>query len=401
MTTPASSAALPRPANQPLIGVRVLAVEAFGAGPYGTMFLADLGAEVIKIENPATGGDPSRHTGPHLLGPNDSQYFQGWNLNKRSVAIDLKSPLGRAAFEQLVRGADAVVNNLRGDLPARLGIDHAALALLNPAIVCLHLSAYGRTTSRAGWPGYDYLMQAETGLMHLTGEPDTAPSRMGAPSLVDHMTGITSIVGLLAALLRARETGQGCDVDASLFDVALHQLGYAATWYLNEGMVAQRQPRSAHYSIAPVQTFPTADGWIFVMCMTQKFWQALLGVLGREDLQLDARFATPASRHQHGAALTELLDVEFRRAPTEHWLMRLEGVLPVAPVRDLAEALDGAFVRESGMVNEVEHPARGPLRVLANPLRFDGQRPPAKVCSALGVDNEPLLGAGAASRPEP
>ncbi|HSV45709.1 MAG TPA: CoA transferase, partial [Ramlibacter sp.] len=371
----------------------------FGAGPYGTMFLADLGAEVIKIENPATRGDPSRHTGPYALGPNDSQYFQGWNMNKRSIALDIKSPEGRLAFEKLVRGADAVVNNLRGDLPARLKLDYNALAPLNPAVVCLHISAYGRENSRAGWPGYDYLMQAETGLMHLTGDPDAAPARMGAPSLVDHMTGATAIVGLLAALLRARETGQGCDVDASLFDVALHQLGYAATWYLNEGHVTQRQPRSAHYSVAPVQTFPTSDGWIFIMCMTQKFWEALLGVLGREDLQGDASFATPAARNENRERLSVVLDGEFRRNTMAHWLSRLEGVLPVAPVLDLAEAMEGTFVRESGMLAQVNHPARAGLRVLANPLRFDGLRPDQVACSPLGADNAAVLGGRDAAQP--
>lgn len=380
-----------RPAHLPLQGVKVLAVEQFGAGPYGTMFLANLGAEVIKIENPANHGDPSRHTGPYFLGKNDSEYFQGWNLNKRSIALDLKSPEGRAAFEELARGADVVLNNLRGDQPAKLRLDHASLSELNPSLVCVHISAYGRDTSRAAWPGYDYLMQAESGLMHLTGEPNTPPARIGAPSIVDHMTGVTSIIGLLAALLRARETGQGCDVDTCLYDVALHQLGYAATWFLNEGHVSQRQERSGHYSIAPVQTFPTADGWIFIMCMTQKFWEALLTGIDRQDLRDAPMFQTVEARNKHRAQLSELLDAEFRSHPTSHWLARLEGVLPVAPVRGLAEALESDFFHESGMLAEIEHPARPHLRLLANPLKFDGQRPALKACAALGADTELIL----------
>ncbi|MGJ7498482.1 CaiB/BaiF CoA transferase family protein [Variovorax sp. RT4R15] len=389
--TPARGA--PRPAHLPLQGVRVLAVEQFGAGPYGTMFLANLGADVIKVENPASNGDPSRRTGPHLLGPDDSQYFQGWNLNKRSVALDLKSTEGRAAFEALARDADVVLNNLRGDQPAKLRLDHAALSDLNPALVCVHISAYGRDTSRAAWPGYDYLMQAESGLMHLTGEPDTPPARIGAPSIVDHMTGITSIIGLLAALLRARETGEGCDVDTCLFDVTLHQLGYAATWYLNEGHVSQRQERSGHQSVSPVQTFPTADGWIFIMCMTQKFWEALLTGIGREDLRALPEFETADARHTNRAQLSTLLDAEFAGQPTRHWLAKLEGVLPVAPVRGLAEALESDFFRESGMLAEVEHPAKHRLQVLANPLKFNGQRPTLRACSALGADTEEILSA--------
>lgn len=380
-----------RPSDQPLAGVRILAVEQFGAGPYGTMFLAHLGAEVIKIENPATRGDPSRQTGPYMLGPDDSQYFQGWNSNKRSVALDIKSPEGRAAFEALVRDADVVLNNLRGDLPARLGLDHETLGLIKPAIVCAHISAYGRDNSRAAWPGYDYLMQAETGLMHLTGEPDTPPARVGAPSIVDHMTGITAMVGLLAALLRARETGQGCDVDTSLFDVTLHQLGYAATWLLNEDHVAQRQPRSGHYSLAPVQTFPTADGWIFVMCMTQKFWEALVAALGQPALGEMPEFADAESRNRHRGLLTGMLDTHFRTHDTAHWLQKLQGVLPVAPVRSLDEALHSDFFAESGMLAELDHPARARLRMLANPLKFDGRRPVLRPCAALGADTEAVL----------
>jgi len=380
-----------RPAHLPLQGVRVLAVEQFGSGPYGTMFLAQLGAEVLKIENPASRGDPARQTGPYMLGADDSQYFQGWNLNKRSVLLDIKSAQGRAAFERLVPGADVVLNNLRGDQPAKLGLDHASLKRLNPALVCVHISAYGRDNSRAAWPGYDYLMQAETGLMQLTGEPGTPPTRVGAPSIVDHTTGLTSIIGLLAALLRARETGVGCDVDTSLFDVTLHQLGYTAIWYLNEGHAPQRQPRSGHYSLAPVQTFPTADGWIFVMCMTPKFWEALLHALGRQELRDRAEFKTAPLRHRNQAQLTEILDREFRAHPTSHWLARLQGVLPVAPIRGLAETLDSAFVRECGMLSAVEHPARGELKLLASPLRFDGRRPPLRACAPLGHDTQAVL----------
>jgi crotonobetainyl-CoA:carnitine CoA-transferase CaiB-like acyl-CoA transferase len=371
----------------PLQGTRVLSVEQFGAGPYGTMFLADMGAEVIKVENATIGGDPARQTGPFHLGPDDSHYFQTWNLNKRSITLDLKSGAGRRAFEELVKTSEVVVNNLRGDLPAALGLDYPSLRHLNPAIVCVHISAYGRDNERAAWPGYDYLMQAEAGLMQLTGEPDGPPLRFGAPSIIDHTTGLTATVGLLGALLHARRTGEGCDVDICLFDVALHQLGYAASWYLNEGVVVQRQPRSAHLSVTPVQAFPTADGWILVMCMTQKFWIALLQTLGCMDLADRAEFATPAQRTAHREQLTTVLDEEFRRAPTRTWLQRLGGVLPVAAVCRLDETLDGAQVAASKMVQAAPHPQRPDFRVLANPIRFNGQRLPQKVCSPLGADN--------------
>ncbi|WP_422017466.1 CaiB/BaiF CoA transferase family protein [Reyranella sp.] len=376
--------------GKPLEGIRVLTLEQFGAGPYGTMFLAELGAEVIKVEAPE-GGDPSRQVGPYKLGENDSEYFQAWNLGKKSVTLDLKSEEGRRQFEALVKDADCVVNNMRGTQPAKLGIDHASLKHLKPSIVCLHISAYGRDNERKDWPGYDFLMQAEAGLMELTGEPDGPPTRVGV-SLIDSMSGLTGIVGLLSCLLRARTTGQGCDVDTCLYDVAMHQLTYPGLWYLNEGDVSPRVPRSAHLSLAPVQTFPTKDGWIYVMCMTQKFWLALCEVMGRGDLAVDPRFPDPNTRAKNRATLSAQLDVTFRTRTTAEWLAEMNGLLPAAPVFRLDQALDSSFARETGMVASVSHPVKGELRVLANPLRIDGERLAQAACSSLGADNESLLG---------
>ena len=370
---------------KPLTGIRVLTLEQFGAGPYGTMFLAELGAEVIKIEPPE--GDPSRQVGPHRLGDSDSEYFQAWNLGKKSVTLDIKSREGRRQFEALVEGADCVVNNLRGTQPARLGIDYASLKHLKPAIVCLHISAYGRAGERADWPGYDFLMQAEAGLMELTGDPEGAPTRVGV-SLIDSMSGLTGIVGLLACLLRARTTGEGCDVETCLYDVAMHQLTYPGVWYLNEGDVSPRVPRSAHLSLAPVQTFPTKDGWIFIMCMTEKFWLTLVKAMGREDLLDDPRFGDPNTRAVNRAALTEALDPTFRTRTTGDWLATFNGLLPAAPVHRLDQALDSDFARATKMVSAVAHPVKGRLRVLANPLRIDGERPAQAACSPLGADNQ-------------
>ena len=380
---------------KPLQGVRVVSVEQFGAGPYSSMFMADLGAEVIKVENVAIGGDPARKTGPFLLGDGDSEYFQTWNINKKSVALDLRSAEGKAALHNLAMSADIVMNNLRGDLPAKMGLDYSTLGKAKPSIVCGHISAYGRDNDRASWPGYDYLMQAEAGLMSLTGEPDGPPARIGAPSMIDHTTGLTAAVGILAALVQARTTGKGCDVDTCLFDAALHQLGYAAIWYLNEGHIPERQRRSAHFSVAPVQTFPTSDGWIFVMCLTDKFWNALLDTMQRQDINQDPRFATPKARADNREALSDVLDVEFRRHSTEWWLKALGGVLPVAPVYDLEQALENPHLTTARMVNEYPHPARAKLRVLANPIKINGERLPQASCSPMGADNDSVLGAGA------
>jgi crotonobetainyl-CoA:carnitine CoA-transferase CaiB-like acyl-CoA transferase len=377
---------------KPLQGVRIVSIEQFGAAPYGTMLLADLGAEVIKIENAAIGGDPARKTGPYLLGTNDSEYYQAFNINKKSVAIDLHSPEGKAALNRLIKEADALANNLRGDLPAKMGLDYKTLASVNPKLVCVHVSAYGRDNERASWPGYDYLMQAESGLMYLTGEPDGPPSRLGAPSIIDQTTGLTAAVGLLSAVIQARSTGKGCDVDTCLLDVALHQLGYVATWYLNEGYASMRQPRSAHYSVAPVQTFPTSDGWLFVMCMTDKFWGELLAAINRMDLASDPCFATQALRQANRGVLMEIIDGELRRKSNAYWLEKLNGVLPVAPVLDLAQALDSPFLQTTEMIHTISHPAKPDMRVLSNPIKINSERLTQAPCSPYGADTAAYVG---------
>lgn len=368
-----------------LQGLRILSIEQYGAGPYGTMLLADLGAEVIKIEAPSMGGDVSRATGPYFLGENDSQFFQTFSKGKSSAVIELKTPEGRAAFEDMVRGADAVANNLRGDQPAKLKLTFGDLAPLNPKIVCAHLSAYGRDTPRASWPGYDYLMQAEAGFMSMSGEPDGPPVRCGL-SVVDFHTGSHLATALLAGVLSAQRTGRGCDVDVSLFDTALHQLSYPATWYLNEGVRTGRLERGAHPSIAPSQVFKTADGWLMLMCQTPKFWEIFCEKAGVVALLSDPRFADVRARFENRAALTQTLDALFSTAPTSRWIAILGGHVPVAPVLDIGEALDNAFVQDSAMIDEVEHPDRadGRLRLLASPFKINGARPPGRRAPKLG-----------------
>jgi len=282
------------------------------------------------------------------------------------------------------------MNNLRGDQPGKLGLDYASLGPANPRIVCAHLSAYGRDNERRGWPGYDYLMQAEAGYLHLTGEPGTPPARMGL-SVVDYMTGITTAVAVLSSLIGVMKTGLGGDVDVSLFDVALHQLTYPGNWYLNEGHRTERMPRSSHPSAVPVQLFRTGDGWIFVMCMTEKFWHSLVEQLERADLAADPRFATVADRRQNRDELTQVLDQEFSRGTTRHWLDRLQGVLPAAPVYDLPQALDNPYAHSIGMVTSLPHPSRPDFRVLANPIKLDGARLPASPAPALGEHTDALL----------
>jgi succinate--hydroxymethylglutarate CoA-transferase len=374
----------------PLAGMRILSAEQYGAGPAGTVYLADLGAEVIKIENPREGGDIGRSVGPHFFGPGDSQFYQTFNRNKRSIALDLQRAEGVLIFRDLVKSADAVFDNLRGDLPEKLGLTYAALAEYNPRIVCAHLSAYGRKGSRAGWPGYDYLMQAEAGHMSLTGEPDAPPARYGL-SVVDLMTGVVACLALVSAVLGARATGRGRDVDTSLFDLALFNLNYPGTWYLNAGTVQGREPRSAHPSIVPSQLYRTADGWIFVMCNKEKFWRLLAAELGHPGWARDERFADFPSRLAHRDELTVLLDGAFSTASTAAWLERLAGKVPVAPVNDIAQALDNAFVAERGGIQDFLYPEGRAARLIANPIRIADADLPRRAAPTLGADTDALL----------
>jgi crotonobetainyl-CoA:carnitine CoA-transferase CaiB-like acyl-CoA transferase len=371
----------------PLAGVRILAVEVYGAGPFGTTHLADLGAEVIKIEQRDAGGDVSRAVGPHFLGADDSVFFQSLNRNKKSLTLDLKHARGREVLMKLVATADGLLGNLRGDQPEKLKITYEDLAPANRKIVCAHLSAYGRDGSRQSWPGYDYLMQAEAGWLSLTGEPDGPPSRMGL-SVVDYSTGTTCALALLAGILEARRTGCGRDLDVSLYDVAMHQLNYPAAWYLNEKLVTGRAPRSAHPFIVPSQLYRTKDGWLFVMAQTQRFWEVLCEKLGRAELK--EKYPDFAARREHRDALTQILDAEFGKRTTAQWLEQLRGTIPCAPVYDMAQALENPYFLERGGVQVFDHPDQPGFKLVASPFRLD-EPLPARPAPKLGEHTDALL----------
>ncbi|HEY4298614.1 MAG TPA: CoA transferase [Paraburkholderia sp.] len=373
----------------PLSGVRIVAVEQYGAGPFATQHLADLGADVIKIENARDGGDVGRAVGPHYFGPGDSHFYEAFNRNKRSIALDLKSSEGKEVLLKLVEKADAVFDNLRGDLPASLGLDYAALSRANPAIVCAHLSAYGRTGSRKAWPGYDYLMQAEAGYLSLTGEPDGPPARFGL-SIIDLMTGTTAAMALLAGIVDARKSGRGRDVDVSLFDVALHNLAYVATWYLNGGHTTKREPRSSHPSLTPSELYRTQDGWIFLMCNKEKFWGVLANVLGKPEWIDDPELCNYAARLKHRNRVRRELDDVLMNADTATWMERFAGKVPAAPVYDVAQALDNPFVAEGARVMEFEHPEHGPIKGVASPVRID-EALPARAAPRMGEHTDEVL----------
>ena len=375
----------------PLSGVRIVSVEQYGAGPFGTQHLADLGAEVIKIENFHDGGDIGRAVGPQFFGPGDSHFYEAFNRNKRSLGLDLKHPKGQEIFRKLVERSDAVFDNLRGDLPTKLGITYAQLANVNPKIVCVHLSAYGRSGSRASWPGYDYLMQAEAGYLSLTGEPNGPPARFGL-SIVDLMTGTTAAMALLAGLVDAQATGKGRDLDVSLFDVALHNLAYVATWYLNGGIVTNREPRSRHPSLTPSQLCRTKDGWLFIMCNKEKFWTALADAVGKPEWATDPEYSTFAARLKNREQVTQELDAVLTTATTAEWISRLGGKVPIAPVYDVQQALENPFVAEQQLVLDFQHPEHGKIRGVASPVRLENSAVlPTRAAPRLGEDTDALL----------
>jgi len=376
----------------PLEGFRIVAVEQYGAGPFGTLQLADLGAEIVKVENVAEGGDVGRHVrhAEEPLPTGDSMFFQSFNRNKRSITLNLKHPDGQAVLHDLVRTADGVLNNLRGDQPAKLGLTYAQLGKFNRRIVCVHLSAYGREGPRAAWPGYDYLMQAEAGYLALTGEPDGPPTRMGL-SLVDLSTGIQAALAMVSGILGARHIGWGRDLDVSLFDAAMANTAYVGAWYLTAGVNQGREPRSSHPSLTPSQLYRTADGWIFIMCNKEKFWPILCRKIDRPDWAADPEFADFAARLRNRARLTEMLDAVLSERPTAAWLEAFAGEVPAAPVNDVAQAMDNPFVRESGRHVFLEHPSGTRVGTVGPAIRCPDDPVPAKPAPAMGADTDAVL----------
>ncbi len=375
-------------ASSPLSGVRVLAIEQYGAGPFATMVLADLGAEVIKIESPS-GGDIGRRV-PPWTAQSDSLFFQSLNRGKRSVALDLKHPDGLRLFHRMVARSDVIFSNTRGGTPDRLGITYAALREFNQAIVCAFLTGFGRTGPRAEEPGYDYIVQALTGIAALGGEPGGPPSRAGV-SVVDFSAGLAAAVGVLAGVHQARSTGVGCDVDSSLLVTALNLTNYLASWTLTKGFQPERLPYGAHPSIVPSQLFKASDGWLMVMCQTDAFYRKLVQRMDLPELATDPRFESMSSRLANKAELLSVLELRFGQKPVAEWLERLEGAVPVAPVNDLASALNDRQVKALDLVVEYDHPVFGAVRQVGAAVQVGGAAPAPLPAPTLGQDTCSVL----------
>ncbi|HEX3226150.1 MAG TPA: CoA transferase [Gaiellaceae bacterium] len=372
----------------PLEDLRVLAIEQFGAGPWGTMHLADLGADVIKIEDPTVGGDVSRHVPPG--NERATFYFESFNRNKRSLTLDLRRPESRAILEDLVAHSDAVFSNLRGDQPAKLGIRYEDLAHANERIVCVSLSGFGTTGPRAAEGAYDPTIQALSGWMSLTGGPEQPPTKSGL-SLVDFSAGYVAAIALIGAVWQARRDGKGCDVDLSLFETALSLLTYLATWSATLGWEPVRMPDSAHQRVVPFQAFAAADGWIVVACAKETLWRRLCDVIERPDLGNDERFVDFDARDRNRGILVPELQRVFAARPVADWetLLRENGI-PCSAVNDVAGALADEQAVARGAVVGYDHPLLGQVRGIASALGRSLSAPPARG-PLLGEHNAEIL----------
>ncbi|MTD57558.1 CaiB/BaiF CoA transferase family protein [Amycolatopsis pithecellobii] len=385
----------------PLEDVRVIALEQYGAGPFGSLHLASLGADVIKIEDPSAGGDVGRYVPPYAAGE-DSLFFETFNRNKRSVSLNVRHPDGRTVLEDLVRHADAVYSNLRGDVPAKLGIRYDDLKHVNPKIVCCSLTGFGMTGPRADEPGYDYVLQGLAGWMTLAGDPAGPPEKTGL-SLVDYSGGFVAAISLLAGIHAARRDGVGMDCDVSLYDTALSLLTYPATWHLTERYEPARTRRSAHPSLVPFQVFTAKDGWLVIACAKEKFWRRLTEVVGRPELATDARFRTFTARRENHQAVQDILDEVLSSRTVAEWVDALRAAsVPCGPVNDVAQALREEHTEARGLIVSTEHPRFGTVRQVDSPVRvgepvtrhrrapFRGEHTDTVLRELLGYDEETI-----------
>lgn len=351
-----------------MAGVRVLEVGVFMAAPFAGMQLADLGADVIKVEPPER-GDPSRQIGPFVAG--ESAPFVRLNRNKRSVAIDLKHPEGKEAFRRLAATADVLLENLRPGAMRRLGLGYDDLRADNPRLVYASLSGWGQDGPRAQLPGLDVMAQARAGLMSITGEPDGPPAKLGVP-MCDLVCGLYAALAVTAAL-RAREaTGEGQHIDVSLLESGVSFAIWEAGRYFGAGEVGGRLG-SAHQSTAPYQAFRTSDGWVTLGAVTPKTWAALCEVLRLEELHTDERYADAYDRQRLRAELAPKIEAATSTWTTERLLAALDDAgVPCAPIATFAEVFADEHLHERDFFWDAPHPRLGPVRQIGSPIRMSG-----------------------------
>jgi crotonobetainyl-CoA:carnitine CoA-transferase CaiB-like acyl-CoA transferase len=370
----------------PLRGVRVIEIGQVISAPYAGLLLADLGAEVIKVEPPVV-GDSARN--PAVTGIGDhSATFVTFNRNKKSVALDLKDPRQYAAFCELVRSADVVVSNVLPKVAATLRITAADLRELNPRLVTCWIRGFRESDPRSDEPSFDLTHQALAGYMLMEGRPGDPPLRVCIP-FADLSAAQFAVNAILAALFARAESGQGEDIEVPMYDTMLSLLTYTATLYLNTGKEPARMG-SAHEYTAPWQAVLAADGYLVVAVRSEKFWQRFCTAIGQPDLVSDPRFADNQSRLLHRDEMTEVLNAAFRPQTIEYWLTQLRGAgVPAAPVRTVHQALAEVVAEDNDLIRRFDHPHLGPMQVIGNPIRFGGM-------STVEVLPPPDLGASAA-----
>jgi len=367
---PTPNPATPPPAAEPadagpLAGIRVLDFCHFLAGPYATMILAELGADVIKIEDPDH-PDEARQVGPHFQG-GQSLYFAALNRGKRSVEASLSEPTGRDLVRALLATVDVVVDNYRPGVMGKLGLDPDTIRDINPTVITCSLSGFGATGPYAQRVGYDYTIQALAGVMSMTGEPDGPPGKAGI-SYVDHSGGLAAALAVCAALVERSRTGHGRHVDLGLFDVQTSMLSYLAAWNLNQDYEPRRSGGGAHPSLVPAQTFATRDGFLSLFIGNDAMWTRLASVLGDPRLSATA-FTTGAARLQHRDTVLGVLSELFTVKDTTHWVTLLTAAgVPCAPVNSLGDALRDPQVAARELVVTASHPSYGAYRCVRGPL---------------------------------
>lgn len=383
--------AAPKPAEMPLAGVRVLDLGRHLAGPTAAMFLGDLGADVIKIENPTTGED-GRLSGPPFY-HGESAFFLSANRNKRSLALDLKTEAGQAVVRRLAGSLDVVVENFRPGVMEAMGLGYDTLAAINPRIILCSISGFGADGPFAGRPGLDNIIQGFSGLMSVTGFEGGEPVRVGIP-IADLLTGLFGAYGVLAALQARERTGVGQVVSTSLLEAMVGMMGFQAMRYLNGGEVAP--PAGNHHPInAPYGAFRTRDGYVTIGATGEKRWRKLCAVIGATDLLDDPRFATNGGRHEHRMELAECIGERLQSRTSDEWeqILNDEGI-PCGPIYTLDQTLEHPQVLHREMVVEREHEVAGPIRLLGLPVKLSATpgdvflAPPALGQDTIAILNE-------------
>lgn len=352
----------------PLAGLKVIDLSHIMAGPVCGLMLADMGAEVIKVER-LPGGDDSRRTVPPEI-EGESAAFLMMNRNKRGIAVNLKHEGGKEVLRRLLKEADVLIENFRQGIMEKLGFGYKTVKAENPGLIYCSISGFGRTGPYAKQGGFDLVAQGMSGLMSITGEgPDRPPVKVGAP-VTDITAGILAAMGVLAALIHRQKTGQGQMVDTSLFEAGITHTYWQSAIYLATG-ISPGPMGSAHPLIAPYQAFQTQDGWLNVGAANQANWERLLKVLGAEELAHDPRFTTNAERIKHGEVLVETLTPYFRQRTTAEWLKQLEAMgVPVGPVLSIAEMQADPQTQAREMVTQVQHSRLGPVKTIGIPVKF-------------------------------